>query len=58
MAKELRCGEIIDGCDHVMRGETEDEVMAKGARHASEVHGMNDLDEETRRKVRSKIRTV
>ena len=58
MAKELRCGDVVPGCNHVIRGETEDDVMKKGAQHASEAHGMKNLDEETQRKVRSKIRSV
>jgi predicted small metal-binding protein len=58
MAKELRCGDVVAGCNHLIRGETEDEVMKKGAQHASEAHGMRNMDEETRRMVRSKIRTV
>lgn len=58
MAKELRCADVIDGCDEVMRGETEDEVMAQGARHAREEHDIQEMDEETKRTVRSKIRDV
>lgn len=58
MAKELHCGDVVAGCTHVIRGETEDEVLTKGAQHASEKHGMKNLDEETKRVVRSKIRTV
>jgi predicted small metal-binding protein len=58
MGKELRCGDIIPGCDHVMQGETEDEVMAKGAQHAKESHGIEQMDEATAEKVRSAIREV
>lgn len=56
MAKQLRCGEIIEGCDHVIRGESEDEVMAKGARHAREAHGVEEIDDETAEKVKAAIR--
>jgi len=31
-------------CDHVITGETEDEVMRKAGEHAKEVHGMTDAD--------------
>ena len=58
MTKELRCGDIIEGCDHVVRGETEEEVMRKGAEHGRQAHGIENMDEETRRKVRSRIQTV
>ncbi|MBW3660825.1 MAG: DUF1059 domain-containing protein [Gemmatimonadetes bacterium] len=56
MAKELRCGEIIDGCEKVIRGETEEEVMTRGAQHAREAHGVEEMDERTAEKVRSAIR--
>lgn len=58
MAKELHCGEIMDGCPAVIRGETEDEVLKKGAQHASEAHGIDELDDDTVSAVRSKIRDV
>lgn len=56
MAKELRCGEIMDGCPAVIRGETEEEVLQKGAMHARDAHGIEEMDDETVRAVRSKIR--
>jgi len=58
MAKELRCGEIISGCDEVIRGETEEEVLSKGAEHAREDHGIEVIDAETPEKVKEAIRTV
>ncbi|HWC07290.1 MAG TPA: DUF1059 domain-containing protein [Gemmatimonadota bacterium] len=58
MAKELRCNDIMPGCDFVARGETEQEIMAKAAEHAREKHGLNEIDEETAKKVRSQIRTA
>lgn len=56
MAKELHCGDVIEGCDHVIRGETEDEVLARGAAHAREAHGVEEIDEDTATKVRQAIR--
>lgn len=56
MTKELHCGEIMEGCDHVIRGETEDEVLTKGAEHAREAHGVEEIDEETAEKVKAAIR--
>ncbi|MGH7572156.1 MAG: DUF1059 domain-containing protein [Gemmatimonadota bacterium] len=58
MAKELRCDDVMPGCDYVAKGETEQEIMAQAAEHAREKHGLNEIDEETAQKVRSKIRTV
>lgn len=56
MAKELRCGDIVEGCDHVIRGENEDEVLQRGARHARNEHGIEEMDDATRRKVQAAIR--
>lgn len=56
MTKELHCGEIMEGCPTVIRGENEDEVLKKGAQHARDAHGIDSLDDETVRTVRSKIR--
>jgi predicted small metal-binding protein len=58
MAKELHCGDIIDGCHEVIRGESEEEVMRKGAQHARDAHGMENLDADTISAVKSKIREV
>lgn len=58
MAKELRCGDVISGCDEVIRGETEEEVLAEGAKHAREDHGIAKMDEKTTEKVKEAIRTV
>ena len=40
MAKELRCGDIMPGCDKVIRGKTEDEVFAKAEDHVRKEHNM------------------
>lgn len=56
MTKELHCGEIMDGCPEVIRGQTEEEVLKKGAQHARDAHGVDKLDDDTVRMVKSKIR--
>ena len=56
MAKELHCGEIMEGCPAVIRGESEEEVLEKGAQHARDAHGIDELDDDTIRTVKSKIR--
>jgi len=58
MGKELRCGDIMPGCGHVMHGETEGEVMTQAAHHAREAHGLDQIDEATAEKVRGAIRDV
>ncbi|UCF59598.1 MAG: DUF1059 domain-containing protein [Candidatus Bathyarchaeota archaeon] len=39
MAKILRCRDVGVDCDHVIRAETEEELMKKVAEHAKTVHG-------------------
>lgn len=58
MAKELRCNDVMPGCDFVARGENEQEVLAKGAEHAKNDHGIEQMDEATAQKVKAAIRDV
>ena len=58
MAKELRCGEIMKGCDYVVQGRTEQEVLEKGAEHARVAHGIREMDDDTKNKVRAAIHDV
>jgi predicted small metal-binding protein len=58
MSKELRCGDVMEGCDYVARGATEEEVLEKGAQHARTAHGIREMDEETTDRVRAAIRDV
>lgn len=53
-------GRVLSRLRRVMRGETEEEVMAKAAEHGREVHGMTDEDfsDENVEKIREHIRTT
>lgn len=55
MTKELNCSDVGFDCDAVVRADTEEEVMAQVATHARDVHGMQQIDDETAAKVRSQI---
>jgi predicted small metal-binding protein len=46
-------------CNHIVKGETEEEVMKRGAEHAIKDHGMKeeDITPELQEKVRGLIRT-
>lgn len=57
MAKVLRCGELMAGCQHVVRGATEEEVLRQAAKHAAETHKITDMTPDLVAKVKSKIRT-
>jgi predicted small metal-binding protein len=56
--KTITCREAGFDCDHVVKGETEEEVMANGAEHVKKEHGMKAEDNtpEFKEKVRALIR--
>lgn len=60
--KEIRCAEVgfFPDCEGVMRGETEEEVLADAAKHGKDVHGMTDADftDENVEKIREHVRDV
>ena len=55
MARELRCGDVVDGCDGVVHGADDDEVMRRAAAHAAEAHGLDEVDERTADALRAAI---
>jgi len=57
--KTVSCREAGFGCDHVVKGETEEEVMKNGAEHAMKVHAMKeeDMTPEMQQKIRGLIRS-
>ena len=38
--KTLACGDLVPGCEAVVRAETEDEILQIAAQHAVEAHGL------------------
>ena len=57
MAKIVECGKVdpSSGCDHVVRGQTEAELLKKVAEHAKE-HGIREVTPELVAKVKANIR--
>ncbi|MFQ5879290.1 MAG: DUF1059 domain-containing protein [Dehalococcoidia bacterium] len=55
MAKVLSCREAGFDCDEVVRGQTEEEVLQKGAEHAKQAHNM-EVTPEVAQQVRALIR--
>jgi predicted small metal-binding protein len=53
--KELRCADAGFECDAVIQGEDEQEVMSKAGEHARQVHGMDQIDEQTGAQLRALI---
>jgi predicted small metal-binding protein len=55
MAKQLRCGDLMPGCNFVAEGQDADEVMTKAAEHAKKDHGMTTIPPEVAGKARAAI---
>jgi predicted small metal-binding protein len=55
MAKELRCGDLMPGCNRVIEGKDEKEVMAKATEHARSEHNVRNLTPDLEQKIRGAI---
>jgi predicted small metal-binding protein len=57
MPKLLECAKVdpSSGCQHVVQGETEEEVLQKAAQHAQE-HGIQEVTPEVMERVKANIR--
>jgi predicted small metal-binding protein len=57
MTKILECAKVdpSSGCQHVIRGETEEEVLQKAAEHAKE-HGIREVTPDLIERVKASIR--
>lgn len=53
--KKFACGTVVDGCDGVVTGQTEDDVMAAAAAHAASAHGMAEVPDEVVAAIRAGI---
>ena len=56
MTKVLKCGDLMPGCNAVIEGKDEAEVMAKGAEHAKTAHKMEAIPPYVAAKVKAAIR--
>ena len=53
--KRFACGTVVPGCEGVVTGQTDDEVLAAAAAHAAEAHGMTDVPDEVVSAIRAGI---
>ena len=56
MSKVIYCREVGFDCDGKVSAETEEEAVAKAAKHAMEVHGVQEISPEIVAKVKSVVR--
>ena len=56
MSKIIDCNKVnpASGCDHVVRGETEEELLRNAAEHAKE-HGIVDVTPEVVKMIKANI---
>jgi predicted small metal-binding protein len=52
MTKKVNCKDLGFDCEGVVQAETEEEVIALVAKHAADVHGMDDVPPEVVLKVK------
>lgn len=59
MAKVVECAKVdpSSGCDYVIRGETDDEVVQRASEHAR-THGIREVTPELLERVRANIETT
>jgi predicted small metal-binding protein len=57
--KTINCREAGFECDHIVKGETEQEVLKNGMEHAKKDHNMKeeDITPEMKEKIKSIIRS-
>jgi len=53
--KKFACANVVPGCEGVVSGATDDEVLAAAAQHAAEAHGMTEVPDEVVAAIRSGI---
>lgn len=53
--RKLRCADAGFDCEHVIEGDDDQDVMAKVGEHVRQVHGMDEIDEDTGQELRNLI---
>jgi predicted small metal-binding protein len=56
--KQFACATVVEGCDGVVTGATEEDVLAAAAAHAAESHGMAEVPAEVVDTIRAGITEV
>ncbi len=49
--KVLHCKDLVSGCQEVIRGETEEEVMNKASEHSKAAHHLKEIPKNLRKKM-------
>ena len=57
MTRELRCGDVMPGCNTMIEGKNDEEVMTKAVEHAKSAHNVTIIEPEVAAKIQAAIRT-
>jgi predicted small metal-binding protein len=55
MAKVLKCGDVVPGCNAEIKGDSGHDVLRKAAEHAKTAHHMDSIPPEVLSKVKGAI---
>ena len=53
--RKFACGDVVPGCDGVVTGATDEDVLAAAAQHAATAHGMTEVPDEVVDAIRAGI---
>ena len=53
--KQFACSSVVPGCDGVVTGESEDELLAAASSHAEQAHGMTEIPADVVTQIRAGI---
>lgn len=53
--KKFACANVVPGCEGVVSGDSDDDVLAAAAAHAASVHGMAEVPDEVVTAIRAGI---
>lgn len=56
--QRLECGKLFDGCEGVVEGATNEDVLAQASEHVRQAHGIERMDEATVAAATREIETV
>ena len=56
--KQFACGSVVPGCDGVVTGESDDEVLSAAAAHAEQAHGMTEIPADLVAQIRGGITEI
>lgn len=56
--KRLSCRDAGFNCDHVMEGNTDDDVMRKAREHGAKAHNIKDVSPDMEKQLRGRIRSA